>query len=289
MPQARRPKLGQHFLRDTHYRQRIAEALAILPDDLVIEIGPGRGAMTGLLAERAGHVVAIEIDPRLAQSLEARFDANSRIEILQADILSSDLAALCRRHRVEKCFVFGNLPYYITSPIIHHLFGFARSLRAMTLLVQREVAERLAAQPGSRAYGYLSVLTQLHSRPRIVLSVPPGAFSPPPKVHSALADFQMTPTFPERRKVGEGSALPPASIGAALSAPQLLPAEEEAAFLNFVKQCFAQKRKNLLNNLAGIYTRERVEQALAALALPANIRGEQLTVEQFASLFSALR
>jgi 16S rRNA (adenine1518-N6/adenine1519-N6)-dimethyltransferase len=289
MPQARRPKLGQHFLRDTHYRQRIAEALAILPDDLVIEIGPGRGAMTELLAERAGHVVAIEIDAGLAQNLAARLAGNSRIEILQADILNSDLAALCRRHRAEKCFAFGNLPYYITSPIIRHLFGFAGSLRAMTLLVQREVAERLAAQPGSRAYGYLSVLTRLHSHPRIVLRVPPGAFSPPPKVHSALVDFQIIPPLPERRKAGEGSTVPPASIGTAPSAQPLLCAEEEAQFLDFVKRCFAQKRKNLVNNLAGICSRERIEHVLAVLALPANIRGEQLTVEQFASLFWSLR
>jgi 16S rRNA (adenine1518-N6/adenine1519-N6)-dimethyltransferase len=271
MPRARPPKLGQHFLASASYRRRIAETLALRPDDLVMEIGAGRGAMTGLLAARASHVIAIELDSALAAKLAEQPRRDSRIEVLQADILSTDLAALCQQHQAPQCFVFGNLPYYITSPIIHHLFGFARSIRAMTLLVQREVAERLTAQPGSRAYGYLSVLTQLHSRPRIVLSVPPGAFSPPPKVHSALVSFQMRSQLPQWLR---GAARP--------SEPST---KRETQFLGFVKRCFAQKRKNLLNNLGALYTRERVERVLAALDLPSTVRAEQLTLEQFAGLF----
>jgi 16S rRNA (adenine1518-N6/adenine1519-N6)-dimethyltransferase len=271
--QTRRPKLGQHFLISDSYRRRIIEALRLHTDDLVIEIGAGRGAMTTLLAARARQVVAIELDPSLAEELKRQVKQKN-VEILTGDILTTDLAALCRAHQAEKCFVFGNLPYYITSPILHRLFAFWIRIRAMSLLVQHEVAERLTATPGTRAYGYLSVLTQLHSQPRIVLGVPPGAFVPPPKVHSALVSFPMRSTLPEWL---QAPALPSAST-----------AEREAEFLGFVKRCFAQKRKNLLNNLAGTYTRERAGRALAALNLPLTIRAEQLTLEQFGGLFHRL-
>ena len=274
VPRTRRPKLGQHFLASAAYRRRIAKALELYPDDLVIEIGAGRGAMTELLAARAGRVVAIELDAVLAASLREKLKATPQIEVLQSDILTTDLAALCHAHQAEKCFVFGNLPYYITSPILHRLFAFGSSIRAMALLVQREVAERLTAVPGTRAYGYLSVLTQLHSQPRIVLSVPPGAFVPAPKVQSTLVSFQMCSTLPEWL---QAPALPSAST-----------AELETKFLDFVKRCFAQKRKILVNNLAGTYTRERAERALAALSLPLTIRAEQLALNQFAGLFERL-
>jgi 16S rRNA (adenine1518-N6/adenine1519-N6)-dimethyltransferase len=260
----RRPKLGQHFLRDTRYLARIADALAILPHDLVVEIGPGRGAMTERLAARARRLIAIEIDPMLARELRTKFVHDSRIEIVTADFLTVNLSALCREHGSGQCWVFGNLPYYITSPIIHHLLDFVSTIRGMALLVQREVAERLTAAPGSRAYGYLSVLVQYHSRTRIVLGVPPGAFLPPPEIHSSLVDFQMP-----------------------LPSPQLLPGAREK-FLQFVKACFARKRKNLLNNLAGVYTRERVQQALGSLNLNFQARAEQLSVEDFVALFENL-
>src|SRR3974390_1427904 len=133
------------------------------PEDLVVEIGPGRGAITELLAERARHVVAVELDTVLAEQLRKKLGTGLPIEVLQADILTLDLADLCRRHGTERCFVFGNLPYYITSPIIHRLFLFHDRIRAMALLVQHEVAERLVAGPGARAYGYLTVLTQFFS------------------------------------------------------------------------------------------------------------------------------
>jgi 16S rRNA (adenine1518-N6/adenine1519-N6)-dimethyltransferase len=264
VPKVRRPKLGQHFLRGTHYVGRIAKALEILPEDLVIEVGPGRGAMTEHLAARARQLVAIEIDPVLARGLREKFGDDLRIEIVTADFLSVNLRALCQEHGREQCWVFGNLPYYITSPIIHHLLDFALSIRGMALLVQREVAERLTAAPGSRAYGYLSVLAQLHSYPRIALAVPPGAFSPPPEVHSALVDFRMTPRFPQ------------------------FPSSQRNEFLTFVKACFAQKRKNLLNNLAGIYTRQRVQRALENLNLPLRARAEEFPLEHFAALFKAV-
>ncbi len=271
MLRSRRPKLGQHFLADPRYRRRILEALDLRDRDLVIEIGAGRGAMTELLAERAQRVIAIEIDPALARKLEEKVQNQPRIEVLQADILTCDIAEICRRNRSEQCFVFGNLPYYITSPILHRLFSFWARVLAMALLVQREVALRLTASPSTRAYGYLSVVTQFYSQPRVVLTVPPGAFSPPPKVQSALVEFQIRPKFPEGFREGE----PPG-------------AGEEKKFLEFVKRCFAQKRKNLLNNLAGIYPRGRTERELARLPSPRGARAEQLTLDQFAELYRRL-
>jgi 16S rRNA (adenine1518-N6/adenine1519-N6)-dimethyltransferase len=263
-----RPKLGQHFLVDASYRRRIAAALDLQPDDLVVEIGPGRGAMTELLAERAGRIVAIELDKALAEQLQRKLAAEPRIEVLQADFLTVDLAELCFRHGVQRCFVFGNVPYYITSPIIHLLFTFRDCIRAMALLVQHEVAERLVATPGTRDYGYLSVLTQLLSYPRIVTGVPAGAFSPPPKVRSVLVEFRM------RELAGAGS---------------LLPQQEADRFLQFVKRCFEQKRKNLLNNLAELYSRARLELELNRLSLAPSLRAEQLPLEDLIRLYRGLK
>jgi 16S rRNA (adenine1518-N6/adenine1519-N6)-dimethyltransferase len=263
MPKRIRPRLGQHFLVSPQYRRRIAESLALCPDDLVIEIGAGRGAMTGLLAERAARAVAIELDARWAGELRAKFAGEPRVEVIQADILSADLAKLCRERGAGRCFVFGNLPYYITSPILTHLLDFRASIRAMSLLVQREVAARITAAPGSRDYGYLSVATQLLTAPRVVLTVPPGAFAPPPKVHSALVEFRMTSKFPEWST------------------------EKTTGFLTFVKRCFARKRQTLVKNLAAAYSRARAEKAVADTGLSHKARAEELAVEQLAGLFEA--
>jgi 16S rRNA (adenine1518-N6/adenine1519-N6)-dimethyltransferase len=259
-----RPKLGQHFLHDARFRARILEALPLTAGDVVFEIGPGRGAMTGLLAERARKVIAIEIDKQLAQELREDFSEKPHVEIIQADVLSVDFAALCRQEGIERGFVFGNLPYYITSPILHHLFAHRSAIRAMGLLMQREVAERLAAAPETRDYGYLSIATQLYTQPEIALAVPPGAFSPAPKVHSALVTFQMKLRFSRWAQ------------------------EKCDQYLEFVKRCFAQKRKNLLNNLGGIYPRSRIMQALAEVGKSANVRAEQLSLEELAAAFERL-
>ncbi len=265
MPLTRRPKLGQHFLREARFSRRIDEAVLLDPDELLVEIGPGRGEMTRRLAARAHHLVAIELDPALAATLEAEFQGNPRVEILRADILKTDISALCSRHGVERCYVFGNLPYYITSPILLHLFAARSSIRRMALLMQREVAERVAASPGSKNYGSLSVLAQCDSEPRIAFTVPPGAFSPPPKVYSSLVDFRMAPRFPE------------------------WDASTHREFLAFVQKCFAQKRKNLLNNLGVAYSRARALNALQAAGLEPPPRAEQLSLEQLAGLFQLLR
>lgn len=259
----RHPKLGQHFLSSTRYRERIADALRLRRDDLVIEIGPGRGAITGLLAEHACHVVAIELDARLAAQLKEDFAASRNVEIVHADILAANIEKILEP--TKECYVFGNLPYYITSPILHHLFQFRTCIRGMALLMQREVAERITAAPGSRDYGYLSVFVQLFSQPQIRFTVPPGAFSPPPKVQSALAEFRMTPRFPDWS------------------------AEKTSSFLEFVKTCFAQKRKSLVNNLATVAPRRQVENKLLNLELPATVRAEQMSIGQLAALFDTLK
>ncbi|MGD1101681.1 MAG: 16S rRNA (adenine(1518)-N(6)/adenine(1519)-N(6))-dimethyltransferase RsmA [Terriglobia bacterium] len=259
-----RPKLGQHFLHDQRYRARILKALPLEAGDVVIEIGPGRGAMTALLAERVRKVVAIEIDRALAQGLQEHFREGSRVEIIPADVLRVDFAALCGQEGIAQGFVFGNLPYYITSPILHHLFAQRDSIRSMGLLMQREVAERLTAGPGTRDYGYLTIATQIYSQPQIALTVPPGAFSPAPKVQSALVTFRMKAKF-DRWPQGKCDE-----------------------FLEFVKRCFAQKRKNLLNNLGGTYPRPRIMQAFEAAGKLANLRAEQLSLEELAGVFEHL-
>jgi 16S rRNA (adenine1518-N6/adenine1519-N6)-dimethyltransferase len=258
------PKLGQHFLHDPRYRARILEALPLEAGDLVFEIGPGRGAMTALLAERVRKVIAIEIDRALAQGLQEDFREESRVEIILADVLHVDFAALCRQEGIAQGFVFGNLPYYITSPILHHLFAQRDSIRAMGLLMQREVAARLTAVPETRDYGYLTIATQIYSQPQIALAVPPGAFSPAPKVQSALVTFRMKAKF---------DRWPQATC---------------EKFLEFVKRCFAQKRKNLLNNLGGIYPRSRIMQAFEEVDKPASLRAEQLSLEELAGVFERL-
>ncbi len=260
----RRPKLGQHFLSSARYRERIADAVRLQREDLVIEIGPGRGAMTGLLADRARRVVAIELDAALARKLEEEFSTTPSVRIVEADILKADITGICREESVTECFAFGNLPYYITSPIVHRLCEFRACIRGMALLMQREVAERIIAKPGSRDYSYLSVLVQLFSKPQILFTVPPGAFSPAPKVQSALVEFRMTPKFPDWN------------------------GKQANRFLDFVKACFAHKRKSLVNNLTAIAPRNRVEAALSSLRLPANLRAEELAVENLASLFAAV-
>jgi 16S rRNA (adenine1518-N6/adenine1519-N6)-dimethyltransferase len=220
--------------------------------------------MTTLLAERARKVIAIEIDKALAQKLQEDFPEESRVEIILGDVLRVDLAALCRREGITQGFVFGNLPYYITSPILHRLLAQRDSIRAMGLLMQREVAERLTAEPGTRDYGYLTIATQIYSQPQIALAVPPGAFSPAPKVQSALVTFRMKAKF-------EG-----------------WPRGACDEFLEFVKRCFAQKRKNVLNNLAGIYPRRRITQAFEEAGKAAHLRAEQLSLEDLAGIFEHL-
>jgi len=260
----RRPRLGQHFLVSENYRQQIVESLPLRADDLVLEIGPGRGAVTELLARRARRGVAVELDAELAKQLEEKLKDNAKVEIVRGDILTADLSALCRRDGFDKCVVFGNLPYYITSPILQRLFAALELIRDIHVVMQREVAERLAARPGTRAYGYLSVLAQFYTRPEILMPIPRGAFRPPPKVESALV------------------WLAPPGARAALGV------EDAGAFLRFAGACFRQKRKTLLNNLRGLHGAERVAAVLAAAGFDVRARAEELSLADFARLFRLL-
>ncbi len=260
-----RPKWGQHFLTDPNYCRRISDAVEVGPEDLVVEIGPGPGALTRLLAARAGRLVGIEIDPGLAADLRTRFSSQRHVEIVCADILKTSLEDVCGRYGAAQCRVVGNLPYYITSPILHSLFRSAPRLKSLGVLVQLEVAERLTAQPGSRDYGYLTVMARLYAEPGLLFQIPPGAFSPPPKVTSAWVAFSMHGELPFPARAG---------------------AEE---FLRFVQGCFAQKRKKLINNLIPGYERRRAEQAMTLAGIGLNQRAEQLTLDQFLLLYSRLR
>jgi len=266
-----RQRLGQHFLADLDWREQIARAIRVSPHSTVplargdqhcwIEIGAGHGEMTRHLLAAGGQVTAIELDSSLASRLRQLAKEFPRLTVVSGDILKTDLAALASGRRIR---LYGNLPYYITSPILHHLFAFAALIDEMHFVIQIEVAARLAAQPGSRDYGYLSVVTQFYTRPEIVFELPREAFQPPPNVTSGLVTLRLPG---ERAK---------------------LAIEDDSRFLNFVKLSFSQKRKTLVNNLRSLAKPERIRAALASLSLRADARAEQLTVAQFAALHALL-
>ena len=258
----RRQRLGQHFLADVGWRARIAETLSAVSEDVWLEIGAGHGEMTAELARRAGRVVAVELDARLLEPLYKLAREFPNIEIVAGNVLELDPASLAGARRFK---VYGNLPYYITSPILHRLFERADRLEAIHVVVQLEVAARLAARPGRRQYGYLSVLAQFYARPEIVLRIPPGAFRPRPKVTSALVSLRLPG---ERARLGVA---------------------DDQDFLRFVKACFGQKRKTLLNNLRPLVGDARSGEALRAAGLRAGVRAEQLSVAQFADLYACLQ
>jgi len=244
-------RFGQHFL----VRQSVLEHIArcACPDscDVIVEIGPGRGALTAHLLRRSKRVIAIEVDPVLVQYLRSKFRGEQALEIVENDILKTDLSAW-GRHLV----VAGNLPYYITSPIIEKVLSMRALLSRAVFLVQKEVAERLAASPGSRDFGYLSVQTQLLSEVEVLFPVPAAAFRPPPKVDSAVV--RLTPRAE-------------------------LPVAEPRAFLKFAAAAFHQKRKTLRNNLLGSYDRAKLD------ALPeTKQRAEQLGVNELIALWQRL-
>src|SRR6201993_225961 len=216
-----KPRLGQNFLRDAHAIQRIANALGELSGETVVEIGPGQGAITRLLASKAAHVIAIELDANLAAHLGNQFP-QERVTVVQADVLGFDFAAASKAAG-KRLAVAGNLPYYITSPILLKLAASHAALDRAVLMVQREVADRIVAAPGSRDYGLLSVTVQMYGPVEPVFTLHPAAFSPPPDVYSTVFRWRFAPRF--------------AQLGVV-----------EVPFLRFVRQAFAQKRKTLANN-----------------------------------------
>jgi 16S rRNA (adenine1518-N6/adenine1519-N6)-dimethyltransferase len=263
-----RQRMGQHFLGDPGWRKRILETLPRAPDDVWVEIGAGHGEMTQLLAGRGRRVIAIEADAHLAEGLRASQRAHisegadewRRVEVVAGDVLKLDLEKLAG----ESFRVYGNLPYYITSPILHHLFDDADQIASIHVVMQFEVAARIVARPGRRTYGYLSCICQFYTHPEIVLRIPPGAFRPPPRVTSALVRM----TLPGERT----------SLGV----------EDEKRFLEFVGVCFGQKRKTLRNNLRPLASAEHIAEAIVACGLRSDARAEQLSLSQFAALFAAL-
>jgi 16S rRNA (adenine1518-N6/adenine1519-N6)-dimethyltransferase len=257
-------RLGQHFLSGPGWQKRILDTLPRGSDEVWIEIGPGHGEMTRILAAKGRRLIAIEADPRLAailqETIRSEPDEWPGVEIVSGDVLELDLAKLAG----GKFRVYGNLPYYITSPILHQLFGYANQIASIHVVMQLEVAERVLARPGRREYGYLSAACQFYTRPKLALKIPPGAFRPPPKVRSALVQMELP---------GEG-----ASLGIA----------DEAKFLKFIRLCFSHKRKTLRNNLRTIASDERIQEALASCGLRPDARAEQLSLAHFAALFAAI-
>ena len=253
---SRRPRWGQHFLRDPRILDRIASSLAFRPGEWVIEIGPGRGALTERLLSRGARVLAIEIDSQLVDFLNERFRGSDAFEVIHGDILEADLETLISAKSDQgRVAVSGNLPYYITSPIVRRIFRVHEQVSAALLLVQNEVADRIVASKGSRQYAYLSVLCQLHAEAKLMFRVPARAFQPPPKVSSALVQLKMLP--------GAGP---------------------DAEFLDFLQLCFRQPRKMLRNNLSGVVDRA----VLAALDITRR-RAQQLDVEELRQLWEELR
>ena len=286
VPMARQ-RLGQHFLADLHWREEIARAIRVSPHSTVplrrddqhcwIEIGSGHGEMTQHLLGAGTPVHAIEIDPAFLPGLRHLAKQFSNLTVVPGDILEADLAAIASGRRMR---IYGNLPYYITSPILHHLFTFADLIDEIHVVIQSEVALRLAAQPGTRDYGYLSVVTQFYTRPEFVFEIPRDAFNPPPEVASALVTLRLPG---ERAKVALRSSAPSAADA------QANPSRDaEIRFLDFVKLCFSKKRKTLVNNLRTIAKPDRAREALASLNLRPDARAEQLSVSQLAALRSLL-
>jgi len=258
-----KPKLGQNFLNDTDAVERIVASLGDLRERTVVEIGPGAGAITGALAARAAHVVAVELDHGLALHLRAQFPAE-RVTVVEEDVLHFDFRAAAEAAG-QRLVVVGNLPYYITSQILLKLAASHAALDRAVLMVQREVADRIASGPGSRDYGLLSVTVQLFGPVEKLFTLAPSAFSPPPDVHSTVFRWRFAPRIAE--------------LGV-----------EEGSFLRLVRQVFAQKRKTLANNLrAAGFAPGEVAEALAAAKVPAQARAEAMEIEALAALWHSLK
>jgi 16S rRNA (adenine1518-N6/adenine1519-N6)-dimethyltransferase len=267
-------KLGQNFLRDQSAVQKIVDALGDVSKELVLEIGPGEGVITKPLSERAGKVVAIELDRILAAKLRLHFGRTPNVEILEANVLNVDFNGVVQGHlrgvtdrspgaEVRRAKLIGNLPYYITSDILLKLFEQHRNFSEFVIMVQKEVADRLAAEPGTRDYGLLTATTQLYCDARSLFTLPPGAFAPPPKVHSTVLRLMVNPKCQELGVKGR-----------------------EPQFIAFLKLSFGQKRKTLANNLKTVYPNIAAE--MKRLRLRSDARAEALSLKELAAVFTAV-
>jgi 16S rRNA (adenine1518-N6/adenine1519-N6)-dimethyltransferase len=269
----RKPKLGQHFLEDHSAAQRIVEAIGDLSQSTVLEIGPGRGALTTLLARRARRVIAVETDRVLAAQLRMNFALTPNVEIIEADILAVDFDTVFGpkpgstrpglNHQPEKAQVVGNIPYFITSDILLRLFEKRKYFEQIVLMLLREVGDRLAVSPGKSEYGLLSATTQLYAKVEKLFTLPPSAFSPPPKVYSTVVRLTLAPRLEELRV-------------------------PEAGFIDFLKRSFGQKRKTLWNNLKDNYAPEALRSALEKSGIKPTVRAEAISLDKTAALYRAL-
>ena len=269
-----KPKLGQHFLIAEDAAARIVDALGDVSQSTVLEIGPGRGILTSLLAKRARRLIAVELDRVLAAQLRLKFGMFRNVEILEADILAIDMDSLFGpkpglgrpgiEFKPEPVKVVGNLPYYITSDILLRLFEFSKYFESIVIMVQREVADRIAAEPGGSEYGLLSATAQLYAQVENLFTLPPGAFSPPPKVHSSVLRLTISPRQEELGVAGDG-------------------------FIDFLRLSFGQKRKTLWNNLKEKYDGPVLKRALAEAKVKPTARAETLSLEESAAVYRALR
>ena len=257
-------KFGQNFLIDTHVLDKIIDASGVTEDDFVLEIGPGIGTMTQYLCERAREVVAVEIDKNLIPILSDTLKNYSNVTVINEDILKLDICKLAEEKNQGKPIkVVANLPYYNTTPIIMGLFESHVPIDSITIMVQKEVAERMQEGPGSKEYGALSLAVQYYARPEIVANVPPNCFMPRPNVGSAVIRL----TRHEK---------PPVEV------------EDEKLMFRIIRASFNQRRKTLangLNNSPEIHLpKEVIQESIVSLGVPENIRGEALSLEQFAEL-----
>lgn len=257
-------RYGQNFLIDSHILEKIVQASNITKEDFVLEIGPGIGTMTQYLAEAAGWVTTVEIDKTLIPVLQDTLSAYQNVTVINADILKLDLHALVKeKNNGNPIKIVANLPYYITTPIIMGLFESHIPLKSITIMVQKEVADRMQAGPGTKDYGALSLAVQYYARPEILFTVSPGCFMPRPNVGSAVIRLV--------RYVDN-----PVSV------------RDEAHMFSLIRAAFGQRRKTLVNSLANAgnlqITKEQTLHALEEMHLDASVRGEVLTLSQFAML-----
>ena len=262
-------KFGQNFLIDTHVLERIISEAGVTENDFVVEIGPGIGTMTQYLCEAAGAVAAVEIDKNLIPILHDTLSEYDNVEIINEDILKVDIAALAEEKNGGKPIkVVANLPYYITTPIIMGLFESHVQIESITVMVQKEVADRMQCGPGSKDYGALSLAVQYYAKPEIVANVPPNCFMPRPNVGSAVIRL----TRHEK---------PPVEV------------IDEKLMFRLIRASFNQRRKTLVNGLKNAsdltFTKDQIETAIKAIGQPLTIRGEALTLEQFAQLANQLK
>ena len=260
-------RFGQNFLIDTHVLEKIIRASEITKDDFVLEIGPGIGTMTQYLAEAAGQVAAVEIDNALIPILKDTLKEWDNVTVIHGDILKTDIQKLAReKNQGRPVKIVANLPYYITTPIIMGLFESHVPVESITVMVQKEVADRMQTGPGSKDYGALSLAVQYYARPEIVANVPPNCFMPRPKVGSAVICLRK-------------HEAPPVQV------------EDEKLMFRLIRASFNQRRKTLVNSLKNSaelpYSKDQIEKCMEKCGFSMTVRGEALTLEQFAGLSNA--